>query len=1215
MKVKEVLERDLTRPIEGIIKLDQRNEHVVYEEITEYVATERIRDQYYDVLRAIADAKSEPTEATGIWISGFFGSGKSSFAKNLGYILANHSVLGEKAGELFCRQVQDERITALINYINTAIPTEVIMFDVAGGRDVRHSTERISELMYKNLLRSLDYADKFEIAELEIDLEAKGILDQFIDVCEARYGPWRTARKEAQNFNCASAILHEMDPYTYPSADSWAKATTGRKAEITVDGFVSRVFDLVERRRPGMAVAFVIDEVGPYVARNEEKIADLRRIAEKLGQESKNRVSAGLAPAPAWLIVTSQEKLEEVVAAIDSKRVRLAQLTDRFEHRVDLSPADIREVATRRVLSKRSKAIPILEKLYSENEGLINTSCQMERTTRWAGLKREEFVDFYPYLPHFIELSIDIESGMRLGSATPQHHGGSNRTMIKQAYEMLVSERTRVGERPLGALVSVDLIYDLVEGGLPTEKQKDLSDIAVRFARDECDGGWALRVAKAICVLEYVHDLPRTERNLAALLVDEVGKPAPVDEVREALEALSRAQFIRQHDDGWKLQTAQEKHWEIERSGFLQPKPKDRNEIRREMIGEIFDDPRMRAFQFQGLKTLSVRVLIDGVRTGDTGHVMIGLVSADGGRELSRRLQEVRAESRTENGNDQVYWLFALDPEIDDLVAQVYASRQMISKYRQLRAKRSTTREEQASLQAEVSEEARLKNRLKDRLTEAIGAGHCVFRGVVKDASALGQTLSEIQRAILNIAVPELYPKLEMGSCALGGDEAKLVLGSANLSGLPQVFYDVPGGLKLIVKSGNKYLPDPAAPIAAEMLGYISNLAQYGETVTGKDVEDHFSGMGYGWDRDVMRMTLAVLLRAGAIEVTYQGCRHIDHTHPGAMTPFVNNAAFRAATFAPRRALELSVLKRAVENFEALTGDDVSMEEAAISMALKELCGAERRDLLELEAVVEANGLPGAESLKQYHVFLDKALKMGSDESVRLLAERGDDFGSVRVRASVMRKALAEDGLSVIRRARTAAREMWPALELRRVNGGLEEEASWLREIVVSDEVYGAMAQVGCVSGEIEEAYQKLYAEKHSERAALYQTALEVIERDHHWREAPDEGREEAVAQLRSRACDRLELLSGSVRCDQCKAQIGQLDSDISAVDSLESEVLQKLADMCATSSDERPVSVVKASQFFMGYIESEEDIETAVAVLRNHLQSLLKKGSRIRVE
>ena len=306
MKVKEVLERDLTRPIEGIIKLDQRNEHVVYEEITEYVATERIRDQYYDVLRAIADAKSEQTEATGIWISGFFGSGKSSFAKNLGYVLANHSVLGENAGELFCRQVQDERITALVNYINTAIPTEVIMFDVAGVRDSRDSTERMSELMYRNLLRALDYADNFEIAELEIDLEAEGVLDQFIHACEARYGPWQTVRKTARNFNCASAILHEMDPDTYPSADSWAKSTTGRKAELTVDDLVSRVFDLMERRRPGMALAFVIDEVGQYVARSEEKIADLRRIAEKLGQESKNRVSAGQAPATAWLIVTSQ---------------------------------------------------------------------------------------------------------------------------------------------------------------------------------------------------------------------------------------------------------------------------------------------------------------------------------------------------------------------------------------------------------------------------------------------------------------------------------------------------------------------------------------------------------------------------------------------------------------------------------------------------------------------------------------------------------------------------------------------------------------------------------------------------------------------------------------------------------------------------------------------------------------------------------------------
>ena len=113
---------------------------------------------------------------------------------------------------------------------------------------------------------------------------------------------------------------------------------------------VERTFELVARRRPGQAILYIIDELGAYVARSAEKIENLRALVEHFGQESKNRVLANRAVAPVWVIVTSQEKLNEVVAAIDDKRVELAKLQDRFHYRVDMAPADIREVATRRVL-------------------------------------------------------------------------------------------------------------------------------------------------------------------------------------------------------------------------------------------------------------------------------------------------------------------------------------------------------------------------------------------------------------------------------------------------------------------------------------------------------------------------------------------------------------------------------------------------------------------------------------------------------------------------------------------------------------------------------------------------------------------------------------------------------------------------------------------------------------------------------------------------
>ena len=149
----DLLNRDLSRKIEEIIQVDQADEQSVHDEITEYVATDSIREQYHQLFRAIADAPSEPHEGIGVWVSGFFGSGKSSFAKYLGYALQNKTFLGEHFADLFKQQVEDNRISDLLDLINTKTPTDVILFEVAKERDTRKVTERIAELMYTVLLR------------------------------------------------------------------------------------------------------------------------------------------------------------------------------------------------------------------------------------------------------------------------------------------------------------------------------------------------------------------------------------------------------------------------------------------------------------------------------------------------------------------------------------------------------------------------------------------------------------------------------------------------------------------------------------------------------------------------------------------------------------------------------------------------------------------------------------------------------------------------------------------------------------------------------------------------------------------------------------------------------------------------------------------------------------------------------------------------------
>src|SRR5437588_8678675 len=394
----DLLTRDLSRKIEEIIQVDQADEQSVYAEITEYIATDSIREQYHHLLRAVAEAPSDPNESVGVWISGFFGSGKSSFAKNLGYALENRTILGSKFADLFKQQLGDPRTGDLLDLINAKTPTEVILFEMAKETDTRKVTQRIAELMYTVLLRELGYSEDFDIAELEIELEAEGKLEEFVAACNTLLGKdWQQVRVGAQKLSRASAILHYLNPQLYPSADSWSHSQRNRDASISVSKVVRRTFELWGRRRKGKALVFIIDEVGQHVARSGDKIEDLRATIEEFGKVGKNLLKEHKISAPCWIVVTSQEKLDEIVAAIDSRRVELARLQDRFRHRVDLAPSDIREVATKRVLAKKDSAEEPLKKLFSDNQGQLTAALRLERTTRQTDMSEGEFVQFYPY--------------------------------------------------------------------------------------------------------------------------------------------------------------------------------------------------------------------------------------------------------------------------------------------------------------------------------------------------------------------------------------------------------------------------------------------------------------------------------------------------------------------------------------------------------------------------------------------------------------------------------------------------------------------------------------------------------------------------------------------------------------------------------------------------------------------------------------------------
>ena len=1221
--IRELFAKDIERRIEEVIKVDQADEATVYEELQEYVITQSIGQHFVEVYRAMADAASEPHEGIGVWVSGFFGSGKSSFAKILGYTVSNRTVKGESASEIIKKKARSdldkdlaEELSNYLDFINTKIPTHAIIFDVSMDRGVRYANERLTEIMYKALLRELGYAEDFDLAELEITLEEDGLLEEFKKEFLALHGkPWEIRRKLAMAINEASAVLHRLKPDVYNQPDSWIKALGSKgRADITPNLLADRAFELAARRKPGHALLFVIDEVGQYVARSEEKMLDLQAVVQALGREGKNRVKAKKAIAPFWIVVTSQEKLGEVVDALDSKKIELARLQDRFPTTIDLKQSDISEIAGKRVLMKNPQGAQHLREIYDNHEGRLNNLCSMERTSRSTKIGKEDFVSLYPYLPYQIDLCIDIVSGLRLRRGAHRHVGGSNRTIIKQAQQMMIHPRTRLADEPIGTLVTLDKVYELLYAGdlLPSETTREVDDVANRLAGDVM----AQKVVKAIALLEVITDLPRTPRNLAAVLHPRVDSEPLEGEVKAALERLEKAQIVKETEEGYKLLTLQEKNWDDTRKG-ISPKPADKNRIKREFLKEIFSEPEIKNYRYKGRKAFPFSLTIDGENLGDKGMVPLELLVADDPEEFEEKCAEARKRSSDDKG--KVFWVMSLNDEIHGLIEELYRSREMISRHEQIAARGKLSGDEVSCLNEEKIRRDRIQRELRNKLTEALSQGAGFFQGVRKDASSLGHKPGEVFSALREEVIPELYPKFELGSRPVKGEEAKRFLTASNLNGLSAIFYDPPEGLNLVVSREGKLHPNPDAEICREVMDYLNRMHNYGEKITGKTLENHFGGLGYAWDLDVLMLVLAVLFRGGAIEVTYGGKKLQAYNDPSSLQVFDKKQAFRSATFAPKKPLDLKLLGDAARKYEEITGEHAEqVEEGYLARAFQELASEDRDILRPLIERMEAEKLPGLDSIREFLTTVENILVTAPDDCVKTLASEGTTYRELRQRVRKLRNMLTTSNLELIRRARMILEVQYPLLVERIPGDEIEQAARDLREALNSERLYEYLDPIKEKSEIISQRYRGLYEELHERRNEAYSKAIDRVKGTPEWGQLSKdyqiaETRLAPILQpLTKKACQELSLSDWDSVCANCGATLGQMESDLQAVDSLVSRAMEELQRLV---SPEKKVKRFKVSSILGGALETQEDLEEAIQRLKEELAKLLSEGVKVILE
>ena len=1206
--IRELFERPIDRTIEEVIQVDQHDEGVVLHEIQEYVATESIKRHFIEVYDKAAQYQQEPNRGVGVWVSGFFGSGKSSFAKLLGYTLANRQLGKRSAADIFTKTAGDKQIANLLQNINARLPMHAVIFDVSMDRGYKFANDRITEIMYKVLLRELEYPTDFDLAEMEMTLEAEGELDQFVARYKKKFGKeWSKGKKVVTNaLNEAGAILHEMKPAAFSTPDSWLHALGEQgRADIDPNKLAILTFELAARRMPGKGIIYIIDEVGQYVSRSTEKMLDLQAIVQAMGKESENRVRSHKAAVPAWVVVTSQEKLDEVVDALDDRRIELARLKDRFPITVDLQQSDIREVTAIRILKKTSDAASRLAALFAQHEGRINTHCALERTHRKSQVEKKEFIDLYPYLSYQIELSIEIVSGLRLRRGAQRHVGGSNRTIIKQAQQMLIHPQTNLGNRPVGTLVTLDKIFDLLSAGnlLPSEVFSEIDAIPRRLPADEL----ALKAAKSVCLLEVVKDLPRTTANIAAVLHPAIDAESQLTEVQQALHRLEAAQFIRDTEQGYKLLSLAEKNWDVERNAKA-PKEREKHEIIDTIIQEIFSEPGLTTYRYKNLKTFPLGLIVND-RTFSEGQISLHVRYVDEQTDKPSMHEHLKAESRTTAHQHDLFWIFVLHETIHRLVTDCHRSRSMISTYSRIQAQKQISAEELSCLEDEKEREGKIAKKLKSELLKAIESGTAVYNGLEKESIQLGSRLIEMIKKVLSDFIPSIYTKLEMGARNMDGKEAERLLRAANLNGLSPIFYAPPEGLELVSKHGDRFLANTEAPVLREVLNYIQAQDNYGNRVTGKILETHFSDPPYGWERDLLRLLTAFLFRTGSIEVFHQGQKFTTYSDPNAWSAFTNNMAFKSATFIPQVEIDLNLLVEAARQYENITGHEIDVDKQTIAAGFIHLAHEAQRDAGQLILTIKTNDLPGMEMLQEMVQYFQSIIACSTDDAVKMLSGQGQTFKQYHQQIQQLSKTLTPSALHVLAQGKMLFERVISLLHEQQVDGAIETEMQTLEALYSSEALYQHIDQAKKAADAIFAAYESLYRAAHQNRNEMITAAMNKIKAHPDFAALDKSTAIELLKPLQQRFCPKLQLAKKGL-CQNCSATLMQLESDSLSSQSLIDAALGKLQQL--VQPEEPAVITLSVGGLLRREYRSAEEFETALDDLKQQVIKLLLEGKTV---
>ena len=965
--------RKLDRRIEKVISFDSTDNDQLKREITEYVATDNITKSFDRLLNRLDQGFAGDAPEIGVWVSGFYGSGKSSLTKYLGFALdPTRTIDGRPFLEWLQAQLKSAPLKAQLGTLAKRYPATVIMVDLASAQIAGATMVEISTVLYWTVMQWAGYSKDKKVAYLQLMLEKDGKMAAFKQrIAEVAKGKsWEQIQNQPLVVNqLASRLAHEFYPEVFADATAFQKLRID-EAEKENER-VAEMLELIRRRSGKANVIFILDEVGQYIAARDNLILNLDGLAKNIKQIGGGKV---------WVMATAQQTLTEDDPNARFNSSKLFKLADRFPIRVDLEASDIREICYIRLLTKSPVGEKRLNELFDDHGAAMTHHTQLTGTRYYkSALKKDDFRKLYPFLPQHFDILLEL-----LGRLAKTSGGIGLRSAIKVIQDVLVDQSgTRKGEPLLAdaavkTLATTVTFYDtlrldiqrafkhVVEGVTRTEKA---------FGVDSVEA----KVAKTVAVLQVLDDFPTSRENVAALLHPAVDAPSQTDAVKEAVARLIDEKAIHLSEIDGKLRFMSEAVAEMEAAkAKVNVFERDLRKALNENLTEIFS--RQPEARIGGTRAVAA-----GVKT-TVGQMTVPLV---GEREpiqfiiefcdpsvYDKRRDERLIDSALPANKAGVFWLARTDADLDRLLTEIVQCREIFNQNRN----KQVEKEVGDYLSGQWQRAQALTSDLEVRLRKMLTDGSFIFRSTPVAVSSLSANVNDAANTQLQDVATQVFSKYALAPLQAEGALAERFLKTPNLQQIASI--NDPLGLVITSAGQKKIKIDQPALVAIR-----DYLSKHGQVDGGKLLDDFYSPE-FGWSKDTTRYLLAAMLVEGAIKLRVGGTDVLVRGD-SAIEVLRNNNAFKKAGVALRNStISLDAKYRARDRVLDLTAESVMPLEQEISEAVLKHFPELQRTYAPLETQLKASGLHGTQRAADLQVSLSEILKGdASDATPRLGAD------------------------------------------------------------------------------------------------------------------------------------------------------------------------------------------------------------------------------------